>query len=78
MERGGILGWGIAPTLTKELQNEGGDENGNAEDTLVRRLEEAWDHLGRHGVDRDLLLDRAPGWPQPSCLINSDGAATVG
>jgi hypothetical protein len=75
LERGGILSWGITPTLTEELESE--EAQGEAEDALIRRLEEAWDHLGRHGVDRELLLDRAWLAPAKCCLINMDGAATV-
>lgn len=70
LHHGGVIAWGITPTLTSELQTENAD-------TLTRRLLELWEFLGRHGLDESLLYDRA--WLAPSrcCLINSDGTASI-
>lgn len=70
MERGGIISWGIVPTLTEELAAQ--DVEG-----LVRRLEELWTYLESHGADRKMLFDRAWLAPARCCLINADGNASV-
>ena len=70
LEAGGILSWGIVPTLTGEL---------SAEDvaSLVKRLEDLWDYLAAKGISRELILDRAWLAPARCCLVNADGHATV-
>lgn len=68
--RGGIIAWGIVPTLTAELSIE------NAE-TLRDRLCQLWKFLNKHGLADDLLYERS--WLAPSrcCLINTDGTASI-
>lgn len=70
LERGGILSWGIVPTLTEEL---------SAEDvfSLVERLEGFWSYLQTRGLPRELVLNRAWLAPARCCLVNADGHATV-
>ncbi len=70
LERGGIISWGITPTLTEELDPE-------TEDSLLTRLEGFWEHLGTQGIDRELILDRAWLAPAKCCLVNLDGGTTV-
>ncbi|WP_240985504.1 hypothetical protein [Acididesulfobacillus acetoxydans] len=70
LRRGKIIAWGLTPTLTAELSQESAAG-------LTSRLLESWDFLDRHGIDADLIYDRA--WLAPSrcCLINADGAESV-
>ncbi|WP_449241408.1 hypothetical protein [Desulfoscipio gibsoniae] len=48
LERGGVIAWGIVPTLDKAF-----DEDA---DTLLARLERLWTELGKRGVERVMLL----------------------
>ena len=70
LRRGGILVWGITPTLTAELREE-------TVESLFRRLVELWQFLGKHGLDESLIFERS--WLAPSrcCLINADGVTSV-
>lgn len=70
LKGGGIISWGIVPTLTEELNRE------NIE-TLGKKLEAFWDYLAASGVDKGLILDRS--WIAPSrcCLVNQDGTKSV-
>ena len=70
LRRGGIIAWGITPTLTGELASESAD-------SLTRRVLDLWDFLAKHGIEQSLVFDRA--WLAPSrcCLINTDGTASV-
>jgi len=70
LERGGIIAWGIIPTLTAEQEQ-------YALPYLFGKLEEYWDYLAQHGVDRELLVKQAWLAPARCCLINADGDATV-
>ncbi len=70
LDRGGIISWGITPTLTEELDN-------YEINALITRLESYWDYLAGKGIDRELILNRAWLAPARCCLINSDGARTV-
>ncbi|MBE3587106.1 MAG: hypothetical protein IMW93_00860 [Thermoanaerobacteraceae bacterium] len=70
LERGGILCWGIVPTLTEELTAE-------SISSLAGRLESLWDYLVERGVDRELILRQAWLAPARCCLINPDGYETV-
>jgi len=59
LERGGVLGWGIVPTL---------DRDAAATETLpslLARLDEGLNRLVQKGFDRELLLRRA--LITPSC-----------
>ncbi|WP_206813013.1 uroporphyrinogen decarboxylase/cobalamine-independent methonine synthase family protein [Paradesulfitobacterium ferrireducens] len=70
LHKGGIIAWGITPTLTSELETE-------TAATLTDRLLKLWEFLGTHGLDEQLIFDRS--WLAPSrcCLINTDGTASV-
>lgn len=70
LQKGRIIAWGITPTLTSELVPE-------SVATLTARLLESWEFLGRHGLEPELIFDRA--WLAPSrcCLINADGSGSV-
>lgn len=70
LEAGGILSWGLVPTLAEEL---------SAEDvfSLVARLESFWMHLEARGVSRELILRQAWLAPARCCLVNADGYVTV-
>ncbi len=70
LDRGGIISWGITPTMTHELE-------GESAATMVNRLEGMWDYLAGRGVDKKLLLSRAWLAPARCCLLNLDGGATV-
>ncbi|AFM41601.1 hypothetical protein Desaci_2669 [Desulfosporosinus acidiphilus SJ4] len=67
---GGIISWGIVPTLTGELNSE-------TAETLRNRLLTLWKFLNQHGLDDDLIYERS--WLAPSrcCLINADGTASI-
>jgi len=70
LKRGGIIAWGIVPTLSEEMSQE-------SIASLAGKLEELWDFLAAKGADRALIYDRS--WIAPSrcCLVNNDGAETV-
>ncbi|MDA8334529.1 MAG: hypothetical protein M0Z41_05955 [Peptococcaceae bacterium] len=70
LARGGIISWGIVPTLTGEFDLE--DEK-----TLLGRLLSLWDYLHERGVDRETIARRAWLAPARCCLINADGDRTV-
>ena len=70
LKRGGIISWGIVPTLTEEISQE-------SIQSLAQKLEGQWDFLAEKGVDRELIFNRS--WIAPSrcCLVNPDGQNTV-
>lgn len=70
LQKGGIIAWGITPTLTSELVTE-------STATITARLLESWEFLGQHGLDVNQIFDRS--WLAPSrcCLINADGDISV-
>ena len=70
LKRGGIISWGIVPTLTEEIEAQ-------TVDLLVKQLEDFWDYLARMGIDKKLILDRAWLAPARCCLVNSNGSASV-
>lgn len=70
LERGGIISWGIVPTLSEEL-------SGQDEKMLVDRLLGLWDYLDGRGIDREMIARRAWLAPARCCLVNADGADTV-
>jgi len=59
LERGGILGWGIVPTLDREAAAT------ETLDSLTARFDDGVEQLTHKGFDRDLLLRRA--LITPSC-----------
>lgn len=70
LERGGIISWGITPTLTEELTQENFQ-------TMIDKMEASWNFLDKHGIDKELILQQA--WLAPSrcCLVNADGTKSV-
>jgi len=70
LSRGGIISWGITPTLTEEYWQE------NAA-TIIQKLEDIWSFLAEAGIPRKQVL--AQSWLAPArcCLINEDGEETV-
>ncbi|MCR6545472.1 hypothetical protein NVS47_08070 [Dehalobacterium formicoaceticum] len=70
LKEGGIISWGLVPTLTEELSQENIQK-------LAGKLEGFWDYLVSSGVDKELILDRS--WIAPSrcCLVNADGTKSV-
>lgn len=63
LERGGIIAWGIVPTLDKEAL-----EASDVEKILVK-FDEAIDYLIKKGIDKDILL--AHSMITPSCGAGS-------
>lgn len=70
IEGGGIISWGVVPTLTEELDAE-------SLRSMVTHLEELWGYLAGRGMDIDEILDRSWLAPARCCLINLDGADSV-
>ncbi|MFO8060109.1 MAG: hypothetical protein R6U70_05590 [Bacillota bacterium] len=70
IDRGGILCWGITPTLTEEME-------GESVASTVSRLQDLWHYLDGRGLDRDQLLCQSWLAPARCCLINEDGEETV-
>jgi len=44
---------------------------------LKNKLEEVWDTLYHHGVDKEMLIAQGLLSPATCCLVNPDGARTV-
>lgn len=70
IERGGIISWGITPTLSEEFRQE-------SVESMAGRLEELWAYLGEGGISRRQILKQAWLAPARCCLINPDGDETV-
>jgi len=70
LQRGGIISWGIVPTLTEEVDAEGVN-------TLTGKMEAFWTYLDGKGIDLEMILSQAWLAPARCCLVNSDGAKTV-
>ncbi len=70
IDKGGIISWGITPTLTEEYEKE------NLE-TMIEKLEEVWNSLEKAGITRQQIL--AQSWLAPArcCLVNADRELTV-
>ncbi|RQD73105.1 MAG: hypothetical protein D5R97_09870 [Candidatus Syntrophonatronum acetioxidans] len=70
LDKGGIISWGITPTLTEEYEKE------NLK-TMIDKLEDIWNNLEREGVSRQQIL--AQSWLAPArcCLVNADKELTV-
>ena len=56
LDRGGIISWGITPTLTKEFERE------NMQ-FMIKMLERLWGNLGQQGSPREHILKQA--WLAP-------------
>ncbi len=61
LERGGLLAWGIVPTLE--------DIAGESTESLMKRFESNIDLLGNKGIDKELLLQSS--FVTPSCGTGS-------
>ena len=70
LDRGAIISWGIAPTLTEEFLQEDLQ-------SMIGKIEELWSHLERGGIPRKQILGQAWFAPARCCLINPDREATV-
>lgn len=70
LDRGGIISWGITPTLTEELKE-------LSTVALRGKLEEMFDYLETRNIDRLRLLRQSWLAPARCCLINLDGDKTV-
>jgi len=70
LDRGGIISWGITPTLTEEFERE------NVQ-SMIDILEGLWVSLDRQGIPREQVLRQAWLAPARCCLVNRDGEETV-
>ncbi|MFZ3172718.1 MAG: hypothetical protein WA118_12175 [Carboxydocellales bacterium] len=70
LDKGGIISWGIVPTLTEE-------QTGQSVLTLINKLEEFWDYLDKAGIPKQTILQQAWLAPARCCLINTDGTKSV-
>ncbi len=70
LDKGGIISWGIVPTLTEEYVQE-------SVETLTRQLEQLWTYLDNHGIPVETVVRQAWLAPARCCLVNLDGTATV-
>ncbi|HOB29610.1 MAG: hypothetical protein WAQ32_00400 [Dethiobacteria bacterium] len=70
LDRGGIISWGITPTLTEEFARE--DLR-----SMIGKIKELWSYLEQGGISRKQILRQAWFAPARCCLINLDGEATV-
>jgi hypothetical protein len=70
LERGGVVSWGIVPTYTELLEQE-------TVDSLMGRLEDFWEALGRKGLDERRLLRQSLLAPATCNLMNPDKEKTV-
>ncbi len=70
LEKGGVIAWGIVPTNVEPFEAE-------SMQTLKKRLEQVWETLFNHGVDKEMLLAQGLLSPATCCLVNPDGARTV-
>jgi methionine synthase II (cobalamin-independent) len=68
LERGGVLAWGIVPTIEEEIANA-------TPASLVARLEAAMGLLIKKGIDRDLLYERA--LITPACGLGTVSVAAA-
>lgn len=70
LKAGKIISWGIVPTLTEEVNKE-------SIQTQVDMLENFWDNLSSHGIDKELIVNQAWLAPARCCLVNNNGADSV-
>jgi len=70
LEKGGIISWGIVPTLTEEYVQE-------SVETLTGQLEQLWTYLDSRGIPIETVVRQAWLAPARCCLVNLDGTATV-
>ena len=70
LDRGGLISWGITPTLTEEYEKE-------SIKSMISRLEEIWEYMGKFGIARQQILQQSWFAPARCCLVNQDGEETV-
>ncbi len=70
LDHGGIISWGITPTLTEEYEKE------NVQSMIVI-LDSLWKSLDQAGIPYEQLLAQAWLAPARCCLVNQDGEETV-
>jgi len=70
LDRGGIISWGITPTLTEEYEQE-------SVQSMIKNLEDLWNSLDQSGIPREQILKQAWLAPARCCLVNLDGEETV-
>jgi hypothetical protein len=70
LDRGGIISWGITPTLTEEYEKE------NVQ-SMIDTLDGLWNSLDQAGIPREQILRQAWLAPARCCLVNLDGEETV-
>lgn len=70
LSRGGVIVWGIVPT---------GFETFAKEDisSMMVRLENVWNVLESHGIDKQSMLEQSLLSPATCCLVNPDKEKTV-
>ncbi len=70
LDRGGIIAWGIVPTLTEEVDRE-------SVRTLVDHLEGLWEHVAQYGVTKEQIVKQAWLAPARCCLVNTNGTKSI-
>ncbi len=70
LEKGGVIAWGIVPTNIEPFEAE-------SIKSLKNKLEQVWDTLYHHGVDKEMLIAQGLLAPATCCLVNPDGEKTV-
>ncbi len=65
LDRGGIISWGITPTLDEEVA-------GATAAAMVERLEALWGFLASKGIPKEQVLAQAWLAPARCCLVNRD------
>lgn len=65
LSRGGIISWGIVPTLGEEVAAVTAPE-------LLARLEDLWSFLAGRGISREQILAQAWLAPARCCLVDPD------
>ena len=70
LDRGGVVSWGIVPTLTELLEQE-------TVNSLMELLEKLWAELVQRGVRKEKLLHQSLLAPATCNLMNADKEKTV-
>jgi hypothetical protein len=65
MDRGGIISWGITPTLDEDVA-------GVTATAMIERLETLWDYLASKGIPKEQVLAQAWLAAARCCLVNRD------
>ncbi len=70
INRGGIISWGITPTLKEEV-------NSMEVEDLVKRLAELWDYMAERGLHKKQIARQSWLAPARCCIINPEGDDSV-